>query len=171
MSTRKTSDWFCFGVTRAKRFDWSISSRGREKNGALTTIFLIFAFPHWRYISSLKRICENVKKYMYLMRKMLDTTVDDPSHQPDQILILIDTCRVSPRLFRACFSCSQPCVVPLSLSLCKCSSQQLNKYLPTRTLNMFASRRANSAASVHEQRRICSDLHRTNICDQSCGIV
>lgn len=36
---------------------------------------------------------------------------------------------------------------------------------------MFAPRRANSAASVHQQQRICSDLHRTNTCDQSSGIV
>lgn len=68
--------------------------------------------------------------------------------------------------------CVQSMVQLLSApSSCKWSRQQLNKYLCTGTLNMFAPRRANSAASVHQQRRICSDLHRTNTCEQSSGLV
>lgn len=51
-------------------------------------------------------------------------------------------------LCRACLSYSWPSPsLHFSLSLCKWISQQLNKYLPTRTLNMFAPRRANNAAS------------------------
>lgn len=42
--------------------------------------------------------------------------------------------------------CPSPSI-SLSLPLCKWVSQQLNKYLQTRTLNVFAPRRANSAAS------------------------
>lgn len=47
---------------------------------------------------------------------MLDTTVDNPSHQPDQILILIDTyCGLSPPVQSVFQLQSAVCCPPFSL--------------------------------------------------------
>lgn len=79
---------------------------------------------------------------------------------------LIDT-------YRRSLSLPVPAAAARVFSLCL--SLYVNRapssWINTRTLNMFAPRRANSAASVHQQRRICSHLHQINIWGRSCGVV